>query len=95
MKDFFSSEKGVFGYLLPLAIATAFVFMGRITETEWMEFALVMAGIYTGGKAIQGSAAAVANGKAAKAELEELKSMLVDNDEEADDALEEKFEGKE
>jgi len=101
LKDFFSSEKGVFAYLAPLVIATVFVFTGRVTEQEWMEFALYLAGIYTTGKTVQGSAKVIANGKASsdaqqvdavKEGLEVLKAMLAQNDFKADDALKEKFE---
>jgi len=101
ISDFFHSEKGVFGYALPLLIATLFVFLGRITEEQWMDFAVLMAGIYTGGKAIHGGAAAIANGKklqaevqAAKAETETLRASISSNDDAADAALEAKFADK-
>jgi len=91
LKDFFSSEKGVFGYLLPLIGVTVFVFLGRVTEQEWMEYSLYMAGIYTGGKAVQGGAAQIAGGNAARAELAELQEMILENDASADAALDERF----
>jgi hypothetical protein len=98
IKDFFHSEKGVFGYAIPLVIATLFVFLDRITEQQWMDFAVLMAGIYTGGKAIQGGTAAISNGKqlkaeaeAAKAEAETLRATIAGNDAAADAALEAKF----
>lgn len=75
LRDFFSSEKGVFGYLTPLIIATIFVFAGRVTEQEWMEFALYLAGIYTGGKAIQGGAAQI-SGNRFRAELAKLQDTV-------------------
>lgn len=109
IKDFFHSEKGVFGYAIPLLIATLFVFLDRITEQQWMDFAVLMAGIYTGGKALHGGAAALANGKklkaeaegakaeaeAAKAEAETLRASIANNDAAADAALEAKFADKE
>jgi len=98
LKDFFHSEKGVFGYALPLIIATVFAFLDRITEQQWMDFAFLMATIYIGGKTIQGSAAVVAGGQKAKAEAEAakaevavLKSAASSNDAAADAALEKKF----
>jgi len=90
LKNFLNSEKAI-ASAVPLIIATVFVFTGRITEQEWMEFAVLVTGIYVGGKAIHGAAAAAGGGAAAKAELAELKSLLADADDEADAALEEKF----
>lgn len=90
LKNFLNSEKAI-ASAIPLIIATVFVFMGRITEQEWMDFAMAITGIYVGGKAIHGAAAAVSGGKTVRAELEELRAALVSNDDAVDAALEEKF----
>jgi hypothetical protein len=98
LKDFFHSEKGVFGYAIPLVIATVFVFIGRITEQQWMDFAVLLSGIYVGGKALHGGAAVIANGKqlkaeveAAKAEAKTLRDSIANNDSAIDAALNAKF----
>ncbi len=97
LKNFGHSEKAIYS-LIPLVIATVFVFTGRITEQEWMGFAEIIVGIYIGGKAVQGAAAAVSSGSQHKAEAEKAKVELVKmklalktNDAAADAALAEKF----
>ena len=90
LKNFLNSEKAV-ASAVPLIVATVFVFQGSITPQEWMDFALAITPVYVGGKAVHGAAAAVGGGNAAKAELAELKTMLADVDDDADDALEAKF----
>jgi hypothetical protein len=92
LKDFFSSEKGVFAYLLPMIGIIVLAAMSKITPEQFVEYAILLAGIYTGGKAIQGGAHAVANsGKAAKAEMEVLKAKLDSVDAAIDAKLKEKF----
>jgi hypothetical protein len=97
LKSFFNSEKGVFAYLLPMLAISVLVFMGKITVEQYIEYMTYLAGIYTGGKAIQGAGAAIGNGTSKalanemKAEIATLKSKIASNDAEADAALEAKF----
>jgi hypothetical protein len=94
LKNFLNSEKAI-ASAIPLIIATVFVFTGKITEQEWMNFAMAITGIYVGGKAIHGAAAAgskhKADAEAAKNELADLREALATNDDDTDDALEDKF----
>lgn len=91
IKSFLNSEKGVFAYLLPMIGVTVLAALSKISAQQWVEYAILFSGIYTGGKAIQGAGAAIGDGKAAKAEIEVLKAKLASNDAAADKALAEKF----
>ena len=91
LKDFFGSEKGVFAYLLPMIGVIVLAAMGKITPEQFVEYTILLSGIYTGGKAIQGGASAVVNGKAAKVEIEALKTKLAAADAAADAKLKAKF----
>jgi len=98
LKDFFHSEKGVFAYLIPAMAVTFFAVTGKITYEQWTATMIGLSAIYTGGKAVQGVGAKVAEGKhykamadAAREELDELHSILDGADEAADAELEEKF----
>ena len=101
LKSFFNSEKGVFAYLLPMIGITILAVMGKITVEQYVEYMIYFAGIYTGGKAIQGAAAKISNngGKAlaeeAKAEVEVLKTKIDATDAAIDAALEAKFKERE
>ena len=95
LKNFLNSEKGVFAYLLPMIGITVLVVMGKITVDQYVEYMLYFAGIYTGGKAIQGAGAAAGGKKVAeeaKAEIQVLQAALVNNDQEALEKLRSKFE---
>lgn len=59
LKSFLNSEKAVASGLLVIA-ATVLAAVGKITVQEWMDYTEVLLGIYVGGKAIQGTAAAFA-----------------------------------
>ena len=50
IKDFFGSEKGIWGFLLPMVGATAMLVGGEVDAQQWMDFAKVMTGIYVSGK---------------------------------------------
>ncbi|UCC72059.1 MAG: hypothetical protein JSV86_17075 [Gemmatimonadota bacterium] len=98
LKNFANSEKAVAVGALILA-ATVLVILDRLSIQEWMEYTQVLAGIYVGGKALQGAASSVGGGKQIKAEtaaikmeLAELRTAIASNDAAADTALEEKFE---
>jgi len=96
IKDMFHSEKGVFAYLLLLIVESVFLILGKISYAEWQEFSLYLAGIYVGGKTIQGAAATVASGKSTDAAtvregFDMFRDMLAKNDSEVDAALDEKF----
>lgn len=88
LKNFLNSEKAV-ASLVPLIIATVFVFTGRITEQEWMDFSMMITGIYVGGKSIHGAAVALGNGKNGKT----IADAVAGNDAAADAALEAGFGG--
>jgi len=91
LKNLLNSEKAV-ASALPLIIATVFVFTGKITYQQWMDFAEVITGIYVGGKTIHGAAVAMSAGKAGgKDEVEALKARLAATDAAADAALKKKF----
>jgi len=95
IKQFMNSEKAVAAGVL-VAVSTVFVFLDKITVAQWMSYTQVLLGIYVGGKAIQGAAAAVSGGQAeaaqAKAELIKMRAALDNNDAAADAALADKFE---
>jgi hypothetical protein len=98
LKDFFHSEKGVFAFLVPAVAVTYFAVTGKIDYSQWANTMLGLSAIYTGGKAIQGAGAKVAEGKhnkalaeAAREEIAELHAILNATDEEVDEALAAKF----
>lgn len=66
LSNFLSSEKGV-AFLLVYLVAIAFTLGGVInpTSAQWLDNTTLWLGIYTGGKAIQGAAAAISSRPAA------------------------------
>jgi len=97
LKNLVNSEKAVVVGALIIA-ATVLVILNKLSIPEWLEYTQVLAGIYVGGKAIQGAASAVASGSAAKAEaaavhveLAKLRTAIAGSDAAADAALAEKF----
>lgn len=89
LKNFINSEKAVASFVV-LAGATAFVFTGKITVQEWMDFSKWVLGIYVGGKAIQGAASQF-SGRPVKAEIERLDQRLSDNDKLVDELVDKVF----
>jgi len=81
LKNFFSSEKAVFAFLIFL-VGSALVIMGRMTVPQYEEFVLWVLGIYTGGKALQGGLAAIGSGTSAatatNSTLQEVAKLLSD-----------------
>jgi hypothetical protein len=79
LKNFFSSEKAVFAFLVFL-VGSALVIMGRMTVPQYEEFVLWVLGIYTGGKALQGGLAAIGSGTSAatatNSTLQEIAKVL-------------------
>ena len=90
LKNFLNSEKAV-ASAVPLIIATVFVFTGKITYQQWMNFAETLTAIYVGGKALHGAAAAVGT---SKERVTALEARLDANDNAANAALEEKEDAK-
>jgi hypothetical protein len=90
LKNFVNSEKAVATGLLVIG-ATVLTAAGQMTIDQWMGYTQVMAGIYVGGKALQGAAAHVTGARSAMAELEGLKDFLSESDAAADDAVDAKF----
>lgn len=88
LKDLLKSEKGLFCGLLILA-ASVMTGTGQMDVGQWTDFSMGIAAIYTGGKALQGGAAAIANGKS-KVDVgelvEALAARLSENDSAADKA---------
>lgn len=92
VKNFINSEKAVAVGVLVIA-ASVLMGLGKISFEQWMEYTQVLAGIYVGGKAIQGAASSMSQTKeakaeaaAAKAELESFKTAIRMNDAAADAA---------
>jgi len=86
--DFFHSEKGIWGFLVPMAGATVMLATGAIDAQQWLDAAKVLSGIYVGGKSIQGGAQALANAKqvatSSREELAAMKETLAKNDAQID-----------
>jgi hypothetical protein len=101
LKSFFNSEKGVFAYLLPMIGITVLAVMSKIEVEQYVEYMIYFAGIYTGGKAIQGVGSSIGkNGgkelaEEAKAEIKVLEAKIASTDEAIDAALEAKFKERE
>jgi hypothetical protein len=91
IKDFFGSEKGIWGFLLPMLGATAMLVGGEVDAQQWMDFAKVMTGIYVSGKTFQGIGAKVVDSRAmakeAREDREVLEEKLAANDEVIDKLL--------
>jgi hypothetical protein len=66
IKDLLKSEKAVACGALAIG-ATVMVFLDRLTADQWMAYTQVIAGIYVGGKAIQGAASEMRRSSEAKA----------------------------
>jgi HPt (histidine-containing phosphotransfer) domain-containing protein len=88
LKDFFGSEKGVWGLLLPMLGASGMLIAGELDAQQWIDFTQVMVGIYVGGKTVQGSAAAFSSSRqvagAAREEQKLLEEKLAKNDAQID-----------
>jgi hypothetical protein len=98
-KNFANSEKAVAVGLLIIA-ATVLTALGKLTVMQWIDYTEVMAGIYVGGKAIQGAASAVASSKTAvnaqaATAAATLATALATNDAAADATLADKFKSDE
>lgn len=93
LKNFLGSEKAIATGVLVIA-ATVMVILGKMTIQEWTSYTEILAGIYVGGKAIQGAASQVSGARGAKAELASIKAALASNDSAADAAVAEKFGGE-
>ncbi len=90
IRNFVNSEKAVATGLLVIA-SSVLTAMGQMSIDQWMGYTQVMAGIYVGGKSVQGAAAALSGAKKANEENEQLRAELAKNDAGADAALDEKF----
>lgn len=77
IKNFANSEKAVAAGLL-VVIATVFVFTGRITVQEWMDYTKVLLGIYVAGKTVQGAAAHLGAGRTVMTTLEKQDTDIND-----------------
>ncbi len=87
LKELASSEKAVVCIVL-LVAASVLAALGTMSIADWKQFALWMAGIYVGGKAIQGGAVALGRGKANTAELAD---RLERHDQLIDELIEKKW----
>lgn len=65
LKSLASSEKAIFCIALIVA-ASVLTAMGYMSVAEWQSYTQWLAGIYVGGKAIEGAAGKVAGAVAAK-----------------------------
>lgn len=65
LKNLLNSEKAVIclGLIIAASVLTG---LGHMTIPEWREYTIWIAGIYVGGKALHGSAVALALGKNVK-----------------------------
>jgi hypothetical protein len=63
--------------------------LDKMSIQQWMEYTSVLAGVYVGGKAIQGAAASIGDGRNARAELAVMRAAIEDNDAAADAAADE------
>ena len=93
VKNFLNSEKAV-ASVVPLIIATVFVFTGKITYQQWMDFATAITGIYVGGKTVQGAAVALKKGHTPEEVASALRTELAAQDAKIDAKLQAKFEEK-
>lgn len=92
LKNLANSEKAVVVGVLIIA-ASVLTALGKMTIDQWINYSQLMAGIYVGGKSIQGAASVLSNAKthrivaeAAMIELEEMRAALGENDDAADAA---------
>jgi hypothetical protein len=63
LRDLAGSEKAVFCLAL-IAASSVLTAMGQMTMAEWQDYTKWIAGIYVGGKAIEGAATSVARARA-------------------------------
>jgi hypothetical protein len=86
VKNFINSEKAIvcLGLIVAASVLTA---LNHMTIAEWREYTTWIAGIYVGGKSLQGAAAAYANGKTVDVGnlAEELAARLTVDEPEAED----------
>ena len=68
IKALINSEKAIAGGMLVIA-ATVLVITGNMPLAEWEAYTKFVFAVYVGGKAIQGTASAIANGKVAVASI--------------------------
>jgi hypothetical protein len=96
LKNLLNSEKAVVTGLLVIA-ASVLAGLGKMSIDQWISYSQWMAGIYVGGKSIQGAAGAISNAKTNKAiaeaamgELAILTTKISANDAAADAAADNK-----
>jgi hypothetical protein len=65
IKNFLHSEKGVLALALLIG-ATVLASLDKMAIADWQEYSIWIFGIYTGGKSIQGAAAKLSEGRAAR-----------------------------
>lgn len=65
LKSLANSEKAVFCVVL-IAAASVLTGFGQMTVAEWQDYTRWIAGIFVGGKAIEGAAAKMAEAKRGK-----------------------------
>jgi hypothetical protein len=76
IKDFFGSEKGIWGFLIPMLGATGMLIGGEVDAQQWMDFAKVMTGIYVSGKTVQGVGGKLADSRAVAKAAREDRAIL-------------------
>jgi len=90
ISDLLKSEKGIFCGLLVLA-GSVLTATGHMSVSEWQTYTTWISGIYVGGKAIQGGAAALSEKKADPTRtlelIDALKEVLAKNDAAANAAV--------
>lgn len=66
IKNLLASEKAIACGVLVIC-ATVLVGLGHMTVKEWQDYTMVIAGIYVGGKTLQGAVTAISEAKVAAA----------------------------
>lgn len=89
LKDLISSEKFV-AASGAIALATVGAFTEALSWTDYYEFVKLLAGMYIGGKTIQGAAAAISNRSATK-DIETMDKFADEINKRVDKLIEEKF----
>lgn len=88
VKNLANSEKAVAVGMLIIA-ASVLAGMGKMSIQQWMDYTTLLTGFYVAGKTVQGTAAAISDGRNARAELAVLRNAIVENDTAADAAADE------
>lgn len=88
LKNLLNSEKAVANGVLFLGM-TYLLFSGQIAPQEWLQYSTILAGVYTGGKAIQGGAAQVGKKieERSKKDLESLQKRISEQNEKIDELV--------